>query len=380
MKKVIVLGLLGLSLIANDQFVDSSVCKGCHPMIYKELQDSKHIKTSIYTGKIHKAVWDLHPKKGQGDYNCAKCHSPSDEKIIKEIGILGKGMPTENKAQTKDPISCATCHSIKNIQEHVKTNDNIYNEKAKTYYSAVEGKNSEYKEESSFFGLFKKASGSPFHKIESNKIFATGKVCMGCHSHKQNSKDFTICSMDNIDYSAKNNCVTCHMPKVQGTATSIKITKTHSFHGFAGTHHREDLMAQYLKLNLKKQNTGFEVSVKNEANHPLFLHTLRVAVLKVNITRDKKKIKLEPKEFVKIIANDGKPAMPWEATTVMKDNMIKANENRLIKYDTQLQSGDNVEIEFGYYLVNPKAVKKLSLEGDEVTKYKILKTKHISIK
>ena len=29
------------------------------------------------------------------------------------------------------------------------------------------------------------------------------------------------------------NCISCHMPKIAGSATSIKITKEHRFHGFA---------------------------------------------------------------------------------------------------------------------------------------------------
>ena len=378
MRKVLILGIFGLSLVAGDKFVDSLVCKGCHPTIYKELQNSKHIKSSIYTGKLHKAIWDLHPKKAQGDYNCAKCHSPSDEELMKKIKVDGKAVPAKNYAQLKDPISCANCHSIKDIEEHSKTNSNIYTDKVKTYYSSKNEKI--YKEESYFFGLFKKTSGSPFHNIEKNNNFATGKTCMGCHSHKKNSKDFMICSMDNVDYKAKNNCVTCHMPKVKGTATTIKITQKHSFHGFAGAHHRQDLMAKYLKLNLKKSDNGFEVSLKNEANHQLFLHTLRVAILKVTIKRGNDEIKLKPKKFMKIIGDEGKPAFPWAASTVLKDTMLQAGENRIIKYDDKLQSGDMVNIEFGYYLVNPKVVKKLSLEGDEVTKYKILKSKNIFIK
>jgi hypothetical protein len=61
--------------------------------------------------------------------------------------------------------------------------------------------------------------------------------------------------------------------------------------------------------------------------------------------------------------------------------MLKANESRTIKYNTNVKSGDIVEVEFGYYLVNPKLHKKLNLlNSSEATKFNILKTKFFSVK
>jgi len=57
--------------------------------------------------------------------------------------------------------------------------------------------------------------------------------------------------------------------------------------------------------------------------------------------------------------------MPWLATQIIKDNMIKANEKRVISFDTKLQKGDEIEAILGYYIVNPKAVKKLGLENEK---------------
>ena len=69
------------------------------------------------------------------------------------------------------------------------------------------------------------------------------------------------------------------------------------------------------------------------------------------------------------------------ATQVVKDNMIKAKEKRVISFEKELQHGDEIEIILGYYIVNPKAVKKLGLEKEkELTKFTPLKHSYFTVK
>ncbi|HIQ47661.1 MAG TPA: hypothetical protein EYH57_08585, partial [Sulfurovum sp.] len=72
--------------------------------------------------------------------------------------------------------------------------------------------------------------------------------------------------------------------------------------------------------------------------------------------------KLQERSFVRVIGHKGKPAMPWAATTTLKNTMIKANEKRAVTYDFKLKKGDKIEVTLGWFLVNPKAVKALGLE------------------
>ena len=66
---------------------------------------------------------------------------------------------------------------------------------------------------------------------------------------------------------------------------------------------------------------------------------------------------------------------------VVKDTMLKANETRTIKYTDALQSGDVLEVKFGYFLVNQKALKKLGLDGEEDLKeFIVLKSHDFDIK
>jgi len=362
-----------LNIYANE-FIDSTTCKGCHPTIYGEFYDSSHRKASVFENKVHKAMWDLHPDKQKESYTCATCHTPTDLELLKNLEENKKAMPENNNVQTQEAISCVYCHSIKDVENHAKSNKNIISEEEKVFYSANENnrdqKNKSFKDEVSLFGMMKEKSGSPFHKIDySNDNFYTGKMCMGCHSHMQNDNNFDLCRMD--EKGAKDeetNCISCHMPKIAGSATSIKITKEHRFHGFASGSKNQDLLAKYIKIDFKENINDFDVSIKNEAAHNLFLQPLRLAQLKVSILRDSKTINLDTKSFARIIGKDGKPTMPWIADSEIENNMLKANERRVINYDFKLQKDDKIEVIFGYYTVNPKMIEKLNLQDDEESK------------
>jgi len=339
---------------------DSTICKTCHPTIYQEYQNSLHKRSTLELDKVHAAVWKKHPANKNGNYQCAKCHSPKQN----------------------SGVGCFVCHTIVDIKEHPKSNTNIYEKNPKLLYSAQKGKEDKrivYKETSSFFGLFKKVEGSPYHDIDyTNKNFYTGRVCMGCHSHKQNGLGFELCRVGKSGASSqKQNCITCHMPQVEGSATTIRESKTHAYHGFAGVRNKPELLAKYIKLTLNKKENGFDIEIKNSAPHQLLTHPLRVLELRVFVNSKE----LDRKRFEKILGSNSKPTPPWLATSFIKDTMIKANETKKISYKQDLKSLDEVEILLGYYVVDPKAAKKLGLEGQkDVTTFKTLKREFVKIK
>ena len=366
MKTLFLLLFFSLSLFATTSKTDS--CQKCHPTIVSEFESSMHRKSSIYDDKIHKAVWDKHPAKKKSNYKCAKCHTPNAK--------------TQNEAH--QGISCITCHTIKDVQQHTKSNKNIYETKPKTFYSAEVGRENEkvtYKTTTTWWGN-KTTVGSAYHDIDyTNRQFYTGEMCMGCHSHKQNSKKFMVCSTEKPDVkNTKENCITCHMPKILGTATTVRISETHRFHGFAGSRVKPKMLSKYVELSLKKEKAGFSINIKNDAPHNLLTHPLREVQIRVTLVRDSLKTELQTHTFEKIIGHNNKPSMPWLATAVVKDTMIKANETRTISFKNSLQPGDRVEVILGYYLVNPKALKKLNLDTEkELKKFTILKSENFSI-
>jgi hypothetical protein len=377
MRVFILFCTLAIAVQANQKLANQE-CQACHPKIYKEYQGSHHAKASIYKDEIFSAIWKKHPLSKENNFKCKKCHTPSDHELMS-----GKSKLAENKIQLTEPISCQTCHTIKDVQKHAKANKNIFTDKKKTFYAADEKKKGtklEFKEESSFFGMFSKTVGSPYHDIDySNENYYTGNSCMGCHSHKQNGKEFVICDLEVKKSESGDNCISCHMPKVEGSLANQKPTKTHAFHGVTSLTLNPKLLSKYILLDLKKGENGFNISLQNVANHTLVPHPLRLAKLKVTIQRGGKTIEIEPKTFVKVIGTNGKPAMPWLANSIIKDTSIKAFETRDISFDTTLEKGDIVTVEFGYHIVNPKIAKKLQLKDESLSKFVILTKKRFTI-
>jgi hypothetical protein len=339
--------LFSIELLATDK---TATCQNCHPIIYNEFQDSFHKKSSIKEDIVHRAVWDKHPKKAKKDYTCAKCHTPQNNQ--------------------HEGITCISCHSITDIEEHPKVNKNIYETKEKTFYSLEKGSEDKkvvYKEVSLWFGLFNKTEGSPYHDIDyTNKNYYTGKVCMGCHSHKQNSKGFAVCRVDMSGAENKeSNCISCHMPQVNGSSTTIKKSATHAFHGFAGIRNTPKLLAKHIDIAYTKSHKGFEISIENNTPHQLLTHPLRVLELQVTLKSEGEINLLKKHTFTRVIGTEGKASMPWLATQVIKDNMINANEKRVVSFDINVKKGDEIEAILGYYIVNPKVAKKLGLENEK---------------
>ena len=358
--------------------LENTTCKKCHPIIYAEYQNSMHAKASVFNDPIHKAVWDKHPAKAKNNYKCAKCHTPSDHQLM-----AGETSLTANKIQKTEPISCQECHKIESIEKHTKANKNILTTKEKYFFSAnktLKGQKVIFKETHHLFGLLTTASGSPYHDIDyGNENFYNGNMCMGCHSHKQNAKHFSVCDMEIKQGKSKETCISCHMQKVKGNLANQKESITHAFHGHSIHHDTPTTLSKYIKLSIDNNKDGFTVNIKNEAIHTLFPQPLRLNQLKVSIERKGKVIPLKTESFMKVIGKDGKPAMPWLADSVLKDTLIKALETRQVTYDTPLQKGDVVILEFGYHLVNPKAAKKLGITDESSTKFIVLTKKRINI-
>ncbi len=366
LKILLFVGLLQAALFAQDDVV----CKKCHATIYHEFYDSMHRKSSPKEDKVHQATWDLHPLKSKDDYTCAQCHTPN----------------TQESNKVGDPISCTACHAIASIEEHPTANQNIYTDKPKTFFSATtnaERQIVKFQQSKDWLGLSKSTEGSPYHTIDyTNDLYSSGKVCMGCHSHRQNGHGFELCRtpMEGAKEGTKN-CITCHMPKIKGSATSITQTPTHAYHGFAGVYNDPKLLAQYVDIKLERTQNGFDLFIINHAPHDLMLHPLRVVELQATLLTQNGSKKLPSYSFVRIIGKDGKPAMPWLATEVVKDTMIKANETRKVAFDEAVQSGDTVEVKLGFYPVDPKAAKNLNLESERsLTKFTVLKKTEFTIR
>ncbi|WP_200762454.1 multiheme c-type cytochrome [Nitrosophilus alvini] len=351
MRKLFITALSVLTLFGA-QFAKNEECKECHPLIYQEFATSQHANSTIFKDEIHGAIWNIHPKKKKSSYSCAKCHTPAANNI-KELISAGNGIVPDQKNPTQNEgISCAYCHRIESIKHEWKSNVNIIS-----------------KDEKKYFGTRKDHIKSPFHKIDtSNRNFLDGNVCIGCHSHKKNKNGLNICSTNIKNEMDGSNCISCHMPKIGGSVSVLRKTRTHTFHGFPGAHTHQSMLKKYVDIEFLRNIEDFDISVNNKSSHALFLHPLRVAKLKVEVFRNGKKVYEDTKTFARIIGANGKPTPPWLAKEVIKNSMPGPNEKKVFKHNFKLEKGDKIKAVLGYYLVNPKMINKLGLQNSEIAK------------
>ncbi|MRJ03227.1 MAG: hypothetical protein GXO19_02515 [Epsilonproteobacteria bacterium] len=354
-RKVALLLALSLLLLGRE-FAPNSSCKECHPLIWKEYQTSMHGNSTIFKDPIHRAVWEKNPASKKGAYTCAKCHTPAADNLKELIAPNGIGPDPDNPTQN-DGVACAYCHRIEGIKIGEKSNYNIISAHQRRYFGAREDH-----------------IESPFHEINSsNPNFLNGNVCMGCHSHKKNKFGLNVCSTNEHGEIENANCVSCHMPQVEGSVSNLKERPTHAFHGFAGAHAHWDLLKRYIDIEFMPHLKGFEIALNSKIPHAFLLHPARVAFMKVQVLRDGKTIFEKGETLVRVLGADGKPTPPWLAREVVKDTMLKANEKRIFKYDQRLERGDQVVVTLGYRLVKPPLAKKLGIEEEFATKPTIFK-------
>ena len=346
------------ALFANE----SKICQKCHPLIYKEYYNSMHRKASLPNDPIYAAVFK-HEDLKKDKNSCKACHSPSakNEKELKE-----------------EPISCVYCHTIKEIHEGEDANKNVLTGKKRDFFTAEISKKNQskvkYETTSSFFGLIKHSKNSPYHQIEyNNENYYNGNVCMGCHSHTNNKHGVDMIMLDAyIDKKDKESCISCHMPKVMGSKTTLHDSKIHAYHGMVGVHNTDNSLGKYIDFNITKEPNGFSVHLHNQANHALFGEAYKEGVLQISITRGTQTIELKPFIFSRIFGKDGVKSEPFDATEVLKDTLIYANKT--IHYKKAIKKGDTVTVTLAYRLISPKAAKELDLQDKQLSELKILKT------
>jgi hypothetical protein len=341
MKKLILLSslIVSTSLLANE-YIPNKKCKSCHNNIYNEFMQSSHANSTLSKNKIHSAMWGNHPAKSKGyDKSCAKCHNPTNNE--------------------EEAISCAYCHRIKDVNHGKNSNSTIMSNTLKSYYGVREDK-----------------SGSPFHRIiTTNDEYKKANICLSCHSHKNNPNGLSVCKTEHNN-STKENCITCHMPQVNGTRADDIKTQTHSYHGFAGVSKSHKMLSKYIDLSVLRENSKLEVTVGNNSPHALFLQPLRVGIVKLTIKRDGKKI-VKIQEFKKVY-KDGKKVVGTPYAKNIDDTTIKANSTKKFVFD-DIKDSDSIKVTLGYHLVDPTQVKALGLNKEYKVR-KLYKIKEISVK
>ena len=360
MKTILLMIFLSFSLEAK--YLDTQTCKECHEDIYYEHTQSMHHKSSLFKDEVHAKVKNAVNKD---KYSCALCHMPGSSNL--RALMKGEEQPDERDKRQLDGVSCYYCHQIKDVYHSQKYNINIS--------SAVDG------QKPTMYGNLVNPDDSDKHKAASNEIYKNSKVCMGCHSHKQNGLGFEVCRTQEKE-APQSDCIKCHMPKADGANEKFnkKGRSEYATHTFLGIHSPE-MVKKAVKLDLEydKENNKLYVMLTNMMGHYIITHPMRLKFVKTVIKRDGKviwsnfkKSPLEDKEATFLIVlkdKDEKPTIPNKAVGYKINQNLKAKASKTIVYNVpKLQKGDTINSEWVSYIINPKIAKKLQITTPEIVK------------
>ncbi|MEA1920271.1 MAG: multiheme c-type cytochrome [Campylobacterota bacterium] len=349
-------------LFSETGFEPNLTCKACHPKIYKEYEHSQHANSNIYHDKIHGAIFAKHPHKKMQKYQCGKCHTPAADNLNALMEAENGVLPDPKNASQNEGVSCSLCHRIEDYSQSKLSNTNVISKEKELFFDRYDEMN------------------IPFHNTKKSKeSFGNGQVCMGCHQHSRNRALLAVCEIDEQDPEAEQNCVSCHMPQVEGLPSVMSLASTHAFHGFPGIHGKTELLEKYIGLELIQKTQNFNIAIDHNVTHHSSIHPLRVGLLRVSINRGGEQIQLEDKTFKRVLGKEGKPKPPWIADSILIDSRLKPESRTEIHYDFKLLQGDLVDVAFGHRLVSKKAAKKFGMDAD-ASKFRILKEQRFSVK
>lgn len=358
--KYLFLLMISITINASTSYPSSESCNECHDNIYREHTTSMHHKSSIFKDEVHAKMKEATSKDS---YKCALCHMPAATNLRSIMS--GEKQPDPNDYRQTDGVSCFYCHQI----------SKIYESKAhKINFSDYKGD-----KKPTVFGNLKKPYESNEHESQDNEIYKNSEVCMGCHSHRENSHGFEVCNTKD-QYDKTSDCIGCHMPKISGTVEKKNhgMRKEYASHNFLGVHSQE-MVKKAVKLELSYKNEVLELVISNKMGHSIITHPMRLKFAKTTILRDSKiiwsnfkesPIEDEEASFIIVFKDvDGNTSMPNKAVDYKLNRNLLAKETKIIKYKVpKLQKGDEVKTLWISYIVNPQIAKKLDITTKDIVK------------
>ncbi len=342
--------------------VSAKACKTCHEDIYSQWKSSMHANSTALKDPIHGTFYNAvigNPEqegiKKNGKYPvCLQCHSPA---AAKDGKTNLAAMQVYNEG-----VNCVSCHTITRFKGTKKANGGLRLGMQAYEFSdtSLQGPGTNHTKPDWQHPVFQN-SVNP-------EVIKTNAVCMGCHDQRKNSNKVALCQTgDEISASGgSNNCLSCHMPIVNGKAD----------HSFLGGHSAKMVSKGLVMTMTLSESLGIlEVSIKlaNQLPHnlPTGAPFRNIYVKLTGYDKDGQEIwtssqshpaKDDKKAMLMYSLGDaqGNPAPPPKATQVLNDTRLKPYETRELKYS--LPSGKIVKVRaVAYYdLLLPPMKKKFT--------------------
>jgi hypothetical protein len=308
---------------------------------------------------MHQAFVKAMTAKGKkGNYHCATCHAPMSDNL--QALMEGDTEPDSSNWTQAEGVGCTFCHRI----DSIVTKKSCYNQ---------------YKlNPDATYQTSRPAKAAP-HKTGQNALFASGQVCMGCHSQYINPHEVPICIMTE---EGKGDCLVCHMTQAEGSPAVGSAAKTHLSHRVLGGHDLEMLQKAAdleVKIETKDKERTISVTVKNITEHtfpstnPMRMAFVKVrakdakgAVLWENFKQDPLKEDKQAVFFKAFKAGDKVGVPSWEAEGLAFDTRLKTGETRTLNYPIYSPAVSEIEAELIYLLFPPKAIEGFGIPKDGV--------------
>ena len=348
---------------------DPETCAACHANVVAEWKQSMHSQAHHDNDPIFGNMRALRMKK-QGDKianKCVKCHNPRAPEAPDSVaGMAG--------------VSCATCHNIQSV--HIEP--------------GVVGVDAlEWAQDGMLRAARDRPAGaSPVHgtgpKLE---VLADGKtVCLACHNATQTPAKQPACTTgpELAQSASEQTCVDCHMPQVDGPVGAFGRQEAHASHKFLGPHrawYQDDasILEQAVALETRFDQGALVVELTNKSAHAFPSgFPGRFALIKV-VGYDKKGAPVwknfesnplaeHPESLLNKVYHDkdGEPAPAAFAQELVRDNRLKADEVRVVRYEEVPAKVQRVEVSLVYGLLPAKLAKKLELAAAPEAKPKVI--------
>lgn len=298
--------------------------------------------------------------KQKGKYPvCLQCHAPV---AAKDGKTNLTSLPVYNEG-----VNCITCHTISHFKGTKKAEGGLQlGIQAYDFSdSLIQGPGTDHTSPDWQHPLFQ-SSANP-------EVFKTSAVCMGCHDKRKNSNKVALCQTgDEIATSeGSNNCLSCHMPIVNGKAD----------HSILGGHSAKMVskgLVMTLTTESKDQMLNVVIKLSNQLPHKFPTGApFRNVFIKLtgydnqgqetwvssasHPSKDDKKAML----MYSLGDAEGNPAPPPKATQVLADTRLKPHETRELNYSIAKGKIAKLRAVAYYDLLLPSMKKKFPKPEDK---------------
>lgn len=335
----------------------AAVCKRCHEEIYEQWSQSMHAKSTALADPIHELMYrrevgdprlegQVHQRSGQFPI-CLNCHAPNAAK--------DKVTKLDAMQSYADGVSCVTCHQISGYHGVRRPEGGLRLGLASYETSStLQGPNGFPFD---VVALDAESAAANYHiprmqpsgrllpaptPVEGNpEMFRSSNLCLGCHHLRPNPQGVPLCATGDeyAESGSQATCQSCHMPILNGIAN----------HSMGGGHDPAMLRrAVRMSVDVEPNGSGViaNLVIQNQLPHkvPTGAPFRNVQIKLTAFDADGKVLwqnfekhaqNEDPKSylFYQLADDQGKPAMPPDATRVGKDTRLTPYERREIRYE-----------------------------------------------